>query len=143
MTRKSPAAKRLSPAAIAKYFEAKLQAEWGPYDVKRHREADPSQVIVLDVRDKASYNEEHIEGAINIPLEELPRRAKELSKSKDIVTYCWTITCSLAPKAALRLAQKGYKVHELTGGIATWKEYNMPVTKSSPANLGREVALTN
>jgi rhodanese-related sulfurtransferase len=127
---KKPAVKALPAGQIAKYFEAKLQAEWGPYDLKRHHEANSGQITILDVRDEDSFKKEHIPGAVNIPLKELPARASELSKNSEIVTYCWTITCSLAPKAALWLSRKGYKAHELVGGIGTWKEYKMPVSSS-------------
>lgn len=127
MPKNEPKSKTVPASAIAKYFQAKLQAEWGPHDVIKHREANPRQVVVLDVRDKDSYAQEHIQGAVNIPLDELPARVKELSKDKDIVPYCWTITCSLAPRAALWLSQRGYKVHELVGGIGTWKKAGMPI----------------
>ena len=126
MTQKPSQPKALPARAVAKYFEAKLQAEWGPHEVRRRREAG-ADVVILDVRDGASYAEEHIPGALNIPLAELAARAKELPKNKDIVAYCWDTHCALAPKAALWLAQKGFKVHELAGGIDAWKDYDMPV----------------
>lgn len=46
-------------------------------------------VIVLDVRDEASYGAGHIPGAISVPLHTVADRAAELKKAKKpIVTYC-------------------------------------------------------
>ena len=54
-----------------------------------------------------------------------------LPKDKTLVTYCANLTCALAPKAALVLAEKGFKVMELMGGIATWTETGFPVEKKA------------
>ena len=110
---------------LEKYFEAKLAAEWGPHDLKRR--LDEENIVVLDVRDKESYQEQHIPTAINIPYEELEARWKELPKNKEIIAYCWTITCSLALRAALLLAKKNFRVKELVGGIREWKHSNFPI----------------
>lgn len=45
-------------------------------------------VIILDVRDAASYEFEHAQGAINIPELEIYDRVDELPKNKRIVAYC-------------------------------------------------------
>jgi hydroxyacylglutathione hydrolase len=42
-------------------------------DVRHHRE-----VVVLDVRRASEYDEEHIEGAVNIPIHEIPDRIGEV-----------------------------------------------------------------
>ena len=52
-----------------------------------------------------------------------------LPKDKTIVTYCGNLTCALAPKAALVLAEKGFKVMELFGGLQTWQEKGFPLEK--------------
>ena len=74
---------------------------------------------------------EHIKGAKNIPLPELVSKLATLPKDKTIVTYCGDLTCGLAPKAALELAQKGFKVMELVGGIDTWSKKGFPVEKKA------------
>jgi len=113
------------------YFKAKLQFEIGPVGVFQNMKL-PS-VLVLDVRDQEAYAREHVPGALNIPLAEIPRRLASLPKDKTIVCYCWTITCALAPKAALELAHRGYTVQEMAGGIAEWKASGYPVQGTSVA----------
>src|SRR6478672_10415922 len=84
------------------FFMAKLQFEATPTQLNGVK--DNGTVLIVDVRDKDSYAKEHIKGAINVPLEELPKHYAKLPKDKTIVTYCWTVTCAMATKAALELA---------------------------------------
>jgi hypothetical protein len=50
---------------------------------------DGGQVVVVDVRDAASYAEGHIPGAILIPLDAVQAKAPDLKRAKKpIVAYC-------------------------------------------------------
>jgi len=44
--------------------------------------------VLVDVRAKESYDIEHAQGAILLPVYEIPTRANELPKDKLIITYC-------------------------------------------------------
>jgi rhodanese-related sulfurtransferase len=120
---------RISPAQLKRYFEAKLAAELGPHNVKRLIDTGSRDFVILDVRSAEGYREGHVPGAVNIPFEELPRRLKELPKEKEIISYCWDVTCLLCTKASYVLASKGFKAREMIGGIATWQEAGFPVKK--------------
>ena len=75
--------------------------------------------IMLDVRSEAEHDIRALPGAINIPLEQLRRRMRELPKHEDIVIYC-----SYGKKsyfAYQMLIQHGYKrVKCLSGGITVY-----------------------
>ena len=45
------------------------------------------RVTFIDVREKAQYDDLHIQGAINIPLGVLPARLGEISRTEFIVLY--------------------------------------------------------
>jgi rhodanese-related sulfurtransferase len=45
------------------------------------------RVTFIDVREKAQYDDLHIQGAINIPLGVLPARLAEISRTELIVLY--------------------------------------------------------
>jgi rhodanese-related sulfurtransferase len=120
----------IAAADVARYFETKMEAEWGPYDLNHALEENRQNVVVLDTRAPDAFAEEHLPGAINIPTDQLESRLSELPKDKQIVPYCWTIVCHLATRASLLLARKGFRVHELAGGIAMWKEYKLPLESS-------------
>lgn len=69
---------------------------------------------ILDVRTIEEYNLSHIDGAINIPLDELRENLEKLDKSKEIVVHCHS---GLRSYLACRiLKQKGYNVKNLIGG---------------------------
>ena len=75
--------------------------------------------VLLDVREVWEYQLVHIEGAVSIPLGELPRRSCELSPVDEIVVYCHHGMRSL--DAAYLLQQLGFKsVLSVAGGIDRW-----------------------
>ncbi len=113
------------------YFKAKLQFETTPFTLKYNLEKD--KVLLLDVREKKDFDAEHIPGAFSLPLAELEKNLSKLPKDKTLVTYCWHIACNLAPKAALFLAEKGFKVQELVGGLEQWKK-KLPTEGSASKN---------
>jgi len=128
-TTRAPRAIRITPAQLKRYFEAKLAAELGPHNVKRLIDAGSRDFVILDVRSAEGYREGHVPGAVNIPFEELPNRLKELPKHKEIISYCWDVTCLLCTKASYVLASKGFTAREMIGGIETWQEAGFPVEK--------------
>jgi rhodanese-related sulfurtransferase len=45
---------------------------------------------LLEVLPRAEYTEEHLPGAVNIPLKELDApTAAQLDQSRPVVVYCW------------------------------------------------------
>lgn len=45
-------------------------------------------LVIVDTRSKAEYEQAHVAGAISIPLETLTQRYRELNGYNEIVTYC-------------------------------------------------------
>ena len=94
------------------------------------RIADPD-VVLLDVRTAAEYDEGHLQKALNIDVKQsgFAEKAKSiLPTDKTIAVYCRSGVRSVI--AANQLAAEGYKVVNLKGGIKAWKEAGMPVQKS-------------
>lgn len=114
----------------AEYLKAKLAFEATPVGLQTTLETSPKEVYVLDVRERDAWEMEHIPGAANVPLAELTASLSTLPKDRTIVTYCWDMTCALAPQAALDLAQKGFRVQFLAGGIEEWKRKELPVERA-------------
>lgn len=120
---------RLSSLDLAEYFQTKLEAELGPHDLKHRMEKGEKDFVILDVRSRQGFKEGHVPGAQSIPFEELEERYQELPKDKEIITYCWNVTCMLCTKAALFLAKKGFQTKELLGGVEEWQRARFPVEK--------------
>ncbi len=119
--------RKSSASEAVDYFRTKLEFETTPHTLKEDMEK--GGVYILDVRDKDAFMKERIAGAQNIPLSELPQNYRALPKDKIIVCYCWDLTCFLAPKAAMELAQKGFRVQHLIGGIEEWKKKGFSVER--------------
>ncbi len=89
-----------------------------------------SDTLVLDVRTAADYKKGHIKGAKNVPLSDLATRVESLSEDKNrpILVYCNSGTS--VTRGIKLLKKAGFEnVSNLAGGIAAWKEANMPLSK--------------
>ncbi|KMT21076.1 CoA-disulfide reductase [Clostridium cylindrosporum] len=81
---------------------------------EEYLEYDKENTILLDVRTEMEFNNGHIEGAVNIPVDDLRNRINELDKNKEIIEYCQV---GLRGHVASRiLSQHGFKVRNITGG---------------------------
>ena len=117
------------------FYKEKLAFEMDPSDLYKAFETS-TDYIALDARQSFGYEKEHIPTAINIPHKEMnEENTKHLDKSKVYVTYCDGIGCNASTKGALKMAQLGFKVKELMGGIEWWK-FDGYATEGSHAAKG-------
>jgi TusA-related sulfurtransferase/rhodanese-related sulfurtransferase len=78
--------------------------------------------ILLDVRTEIEFNNGHVEGALNIPVDDLRDRLNELDRNKEIIEYCQV---GLRGYVAARiLSAQGYKVKNITGGYKSMSVLN-------------------
>lgn len=78
-------------------------------------------VVLLDVRPEHEFNAGHIPAAINIPIDRLASRMKELNKVKQYIAYCRGPFCVFADDAVQLLIRKGFKARRLEEGYPDWK----------------------
>ncbi len=52
------------------------------------KEFDAGNVIFVDTRAESAYKNEHIKGSINLPMEAVEARYKEIPTGKKIIAYC-------------------------------------------------------
>jgi rhodanese-related sulfurtransferase/predicted transcriptional regulator len=86
-----------------------------------------NEVTVLDVRSPEEFSSGHLPGAINIPLNDLRRRLKDLPSSQQIVAYCRGPYCALSYEAVAELRKRGYQALRLEDGYPEWKAAGLPV----------------
>jgi len=98
----------------------------GPVETERMIRQNKQDVVIVDVRAAEDYEKGHVPGAINIP-ESQWNNPQGLSRDKQNIIYCYTITCHLAAKAALKFAEAGYPVMEMEGGWQVWMKDELPV----------------
>lgn len=95
---------------------------------------------LVDVLPSKEFAAEHIVGAVNIPLGEIPRRAGELRKDAAIIVYCEDYQCDLSPRAAVRLEMLGFdEVYDYAASKVDWKAAGWPTegNKIDPNTIGR------
>ena len=113
---------------IINYFQSRIEATFSPMDYVMAKKNAPEDFVLLDVRNAPPHLKKvKIEGALEIPLNELENRLPELPKDKMMVVYCWDVWCNMAAKAAVILLKNSYKTKELAGGIAAWQSMNLPI----------------
>lgn len=78
-----------------------------------------SHPYLIDVRMPEEFAAGHVDGATNIPLEQLRDRLDEIPRDRKIVTYCQV--GQRGYMATRLLAQKGFDVENLSGGYTTYR----------------------
>lgn len=81
------------------------------------------KAVIIDVREDSEWNEQHIPGAIHIPLAQLNDRLLELEQYKQspVITQCKAGGRSAKAFDVLKLA--GFsKVYNMDGGIMAWEK---------------------
>lgn len=87
--------------------------------------------LVIDVRDTAAFRAGHIPSARHLPSGELRQRLKEIAKYKSRPTVVYDANGAHTGNHAKVLKKDGFeRVHTLRGGIASWREANLPVSKA-------------
>lgn len=80
-------------------------------------------LIVADVRDKASYEVEHIADAVHLSVATLNEFCRGTHRDMPILVYCYHgISCQ---SVAQHLVDHGFtEVFSLIGGFETWKSHH-------------------
>jgi rhodanese-related sulfurtransferase len=74
--------------------------------------------LLLDVQYRRDFERAHIEGALNIPLEQLKARATELGTPRPVVLYCKNGIRALRAKPILR--ELGFTDVMNIGPMSSW-----------------------
>ncbi|MEM7768981.1 MAG: rhodanese-like domain-containing protein [Cyanobacteria bacterium P01_A01_bin.37] len=105
----------ISPApvtfdSVSSVSDLKARLDWG----------EPA-LTIIDVRDRESFNDMRITGAISLSTDELAERAGQtLESNRDIYVYAYTDESSAS--AAAQLKSVGFEqVSVLRGGLLAWR----------------------
>ena len=108
------------PQADGKQFQIE---NISPQDVKEKIQQN-EDIVLLDVRTEEEFNGPlgHIDGALLIPLDELPDKVSQLDslKQKQIIVYCRSGNRSRY--ATEFLSEKGFKAVNMLGGMKAWNK---------------------
>ena len=89
------------------------------------------KAVVIDVCEPEEFAAGHVGGAKNIPLGQLQERLPQVAKNKAVPIILVCAKGARASRAAGIAKGLGYeKAQALTGGLAAWREANLPVEKA-------------
>jgi rhodanese-related sulfurtransferase len=110
------------------FFAARLAFQTDVSDVHLALESGNPGFVLLDSRGPAAWAQGHIAQARHLPTTEIASRAqRELDPTVPVVTHCWGPGCNGATRAALALAELGFVVREMIGGLEYWIREGFPV----------------
>lgn len=112
------------------FYKHKLSYEIDSWDLNEAKKSGLS-LVILDVRQQGSYDKKHIAGAISYPHQNiLVKNIKDFDKDTLYVTYCDGIGCNAATTGAMKMAELGFNVRELIGGLAWWSEHGYLIVEN-------------
>jgi rhodanese-related sulfurtransferase/DNA-binding transcriptional ArsR family regulator len=111
---------------VASYLRSRDALEPVPAPELLERARD-GLVTVIDVRPPEDYEQGHIVGALNIPLDKVKTRLGELPRDREIVAYCRGPWCVLSFEAVARLRKAGIDARRLEDGLPEWRRAGLPV----------------
>ncbi|MBP9694031.1 MAG: rhodanese-like domain-containing protein [Alphaproteobacteria bacterium] len=98
-----------------------------PQDLHELLSSPNSEYDYIDVRSPAEYEDFHLPGTINIPLDQLVENVGELGQDKTLITICAKGIRSA--KASEFLLAIGFDTLNLEGGLDNWLSAGMQIPK--------------
>jgi len=87
--------------------------------------------LVLDIRPQAEFAAGHLNGARQLPSDQILNAGETLKKHKEkpVLVYC--DSGSLSATAVRQLVAQGFtKAFNLRGGLAAWRAENLPLARN-------------
>lgn len=112
-------------AEVSTILNEKLQPRapltpFNPGEIKKALQTE--SITLLDVRPEDEYQAGHIDGAINIPIEELGDQIEDLSRDKPVIVYCRGPYCLWSYEAVENLRQHDFDASRMADGYPDWEQ---------------------
>ncbi len=91
-----------------------------PEELDERLHDDDTDEVLIDVRTESEYKGDHIEGAKNIPLDDIEEAANHLKGIGNVYVTCGTGVRS--QKACEELSARGINVINVRGGVQAWEK---------------------
>jgi rhodanese-related sulfurtransferase len=96
-------------------------------------EVDPAQASekvaegaqLIDIRQDYEWEAGHIDGAVHIPMEQLPARIESIDRERPIVFQCRSGSRSAFATQIFR--ESGFDAYNLAGGLQAWVAENREI----------------
>lgn len=88
------------------------------------------KAVVIDVCEPAEYAAGHVSGARSVPLGDLEQKLPGAVKNKALPLILVCASGMRSRRAMAQAKKLGFEqAHSLKGGLAAWKEANLPIEK--------------
>ena len=87
------------------------------------------ELVLVDVRECAERDVDHVAGSLHIPLAQVPRRLGELPRDATVAFVCRSGRRSAAASAIA--ARAGVNAANVRGGMLAWRAAQLPVTTAA------------
>jgi rhodanese-related sulfurtransferase len=89
---------------------------------------------LVEVLPETAYEQEHLPGAVSLPLAELrPDRLEVLDRDRPVITYCYDHECDLSSRAAALLSAYGFAdVRDYANSKTAWLGAGLPAEGRTP-----------
>lgn len=99
------------------------------------------QALFVDSRDEEDFDEDHIPGAINVPMREWnviwPEMQSQVPRDRLLVLYCYGGHCGLSTRQGKRLIAKGYdRLLVIDHGWEGWTKAGYPTERHPRGKAG-------
>ncbi len=120
---------------IKEFYDIENAVYVSPHGLRKMMDKGDTSYVLVDLRSPQEYEKEHIIGAVNVPAYRDPntsayeekdriiKQFKELPKGKDIIVYCYSMSCMTGRKVGQFLADSGVFVKHLGIGWNEWKYF--------------------
>lgn len=124
------------PVAVTGYVAGNiLSGKMSPIYWRQLKDTDINDITLIDVRTPDEFNLGAINGAINIPFDDIRHHLNDIPKNKPIVLYCGVGLRGYLASNILR--QNGFNdVRNLIGGLKTYTAAVTPLPDAKPFDDG-------
>lgn len=84
---------------------------------------------ILDVREPYEWQAGHIDGAVHIPVDQVPERLEELDPDDDVHVICRT--GGRSSRVTQWLTHNGYTAIDVSGGMGAWMDADKPMVSET------------
>jgi rhodanese-related sulfurtransferase len=92
-------------------------------------EADPENIVVVDVRRDDEWVTGHVAGAVHIPIDDLADRISEVPQDKKVLFICAAgVRSGLACEVAAAMGFETGKLYNIEDGTPHWIAGNHPTS---------------
>lgn len=86
---------------------------------------ESGEAPLVDVREADEWAQQHVDGAVHIPMSEFMQREHELPEGEPLYIICHS--GGRSANVAQYLEQKGISAVNVAGGITAWQREGLPI----------------